>query len=150
MLPDAYDAPPGRHQNSIGAPVPLDVPLQLGRPVPLIDRWLAAVLRTDVPEAAVDEDCDLPPRENDVRANSCPIELQREVLPEPVAHSVQGRPQDDFRLSVAAPVRLHVPGSPGVQRGGIDPACVSSTPRFLTITRRHKSVVFQISGERFD
>ena len=46
------------NSTSVGGPVALDVAAQLGRPVPLVDRRVTAVLGADMPEAAVNENGD--------------------------------------------------------------------------------------------
>ncbi len=68
VLPDAHRRPSSPPELLVCVPVPLHVPLDLLRPVPGVGAVSTnAMLRTTVPEAAVDEHCHLYSREDDVR-----------------------------------------------------------------------------------
>src|SRR3546814_1460966 len=62
------------------------------------------VLRTAVPEAAVDEDRDPSTCEHDIRTNSNPGSVKAEVLAEPQAALVQLRPQGHLNLRSRSPI----------------------------------------------
>jgi len=67
MLPNTEDCPSGTNQLEVGISIPVEVPLDLLRPVPAIGSVLtAAVIDAPVPETAIDEDRHLHPREDDV------------------------------------------------------------------------------------
>lgn len=68
VLPDAHRRPSSPPELFVCVPVPLPVPLDLLRPVPGVGSVSPiAMLRTTVPEAAVDEHCHLHSRKDDVR-----------------------------------------------------------------------------------
>lgn len=72
-------------------------------------RWCCAVpaAAVPVPEAAMNENNSLVPRQNYVRPPGQAFPVQ----PEPVAHPVQQRSNNHFRLGVLAPDTAHVPTS---------------------------------------
>src|ERR1700680_5251210 len=85
VFPDADHLPPGGREGGIGGPVTLDVPAQLGCPVPLVDGRVPAVLGADVPEAAVDENGNLSGRERYVGTDPRTIvQVESVVFAEPV------------------------------------------------------------------
>ncbi len=75
-----------------------------------------------VPEAAIDEDGNPAFREDDVRPDADPVQVETVVLPEAIAPGVESRPQADLGLGVNPPVGLHVARTAGVQ--GHRPTCV--------------------------
>lgn len=115
VLPDAQHGPSGGRQCCVGGAVAFDVPAELGRPVPLVSRGLATMLRADVPEAAVHEDRDLACGEHDVWPGLGAVGQAKEmVLSVPVPESVQGAAQGDFWFGVRPAIGLHVAGPAGV------------------------------------
>src|ERR1700689_309219 len=88
----------GRGEGLVGGAVALDVPGQLGRPVPLVALRLGAVLRAGVPEAPVDEHRDLAPGERDVRADPAERQANPEILPVPAPQAGQRGPERELRL----------------------------------------------------
>lgn len=89
MLPDAHDPPSPQGERPIYPPVALHVACELRHPVLPVALGDALVLRTAMPEASVEEDCHAPLRENDVGAHTGAGYPQHEVLPIPVATSMQ-------------------------------------------------------------
>src|SRR6266851_2309329 len=87
-------APPSAAITASTGPVTLDVPAQLGCPVPLVDRRVPAVLGADVPEAAVDENGHLPGRERYVGTDPrTVVQVKSVIFAEPVPLAVQGAAQ---------------------------------------------------------
>src|SRR5258708_15554859 len=113
VLPEPDHRPARLAKSRISGPVPVDVTAQLRFPVPGIRRWLAAVLRTAVPEAAIHEDGDLPGGEHDVRPDPYPVG-QREsvILAIAEAEPVQRPPQRQLGLGVGAAGSPHVRPTP--------------------------------------
>jgi hypothetical protein len=66
------------------------------------------MLRASVPEAPIDKDSNLLPREHDVRADPDVAGTDSEILPEPVTRPVEQRSHLDFRFRVRALIRPHV------------------------------------------
>ena len=77
MLPDSADGPPLALEQGGRPTVPLDVPLNLGRPVRRRARPEAPALRAPVPEAAVHEDNDPHAGEDDVRLSMKALAVDR-------------------------------------------------------------------------
>ena len=67
VLPYAHDGPTGVVQRCVNYLIAVLVLLDLGRPVLVIPDGRPVMVGAAVPEAAVDEDCDLGAREHDVR-----------------------------------------------------------------------------------
>lgn len=112
MFPETYHAPAGGLQCCIRCLVPFNVPAELWRPIPFVTGRLPSVLRTDMPEAPINEDRDPTRSEDDVRSNTdAAREVEAEILPVPVASSVQRTTERNLRLGVRTAVRLHVPGA---------------------------------------
>jgi hypothetical protein len=109
VLPHADHLPPGLPERRCHLVVPGHIALELRRPVPLVVAWWLAVVRADVPETPVDEHGHPKAREHDVRPDADTRNVDAEVLPEPVAEPVQGRPQRELRFGPGALVRAHVP-----------------------------------------
>lgn len=138
VLPDANDAPAFAAQGFADNAVALHVSAQLRGPVPLVRRRLSAVLRADVPEAAINEDRDLTRCEHDVRLDAdTTVEPEKKVLPVPVAELVQRFPKLDLGLRICPAVGAHVPGPAGVQRSRIDARSVRSLTGFPEVLFRH-------------
>lgn len=110
MLPDAYDMPAGRSEASIGKPIPVNVALQLRSPVPLVVCRLPSMIRADMPEAAIHEDCDLRSREHQVGADAACGEIQAVVLTESTSAPVEKRAEGHLGLGVGAPDGREVAG----------------------------------------
>lgn len=114
MLPDSYDMPACLGQRLVGYPVPLYRSSELRCPVPLVVLRDAAVIRAPVPEAGVVEDSHFDSGEDDVRAHTMPVrELERHVLTEPEAGSVQAGSKKHLGLGVCPPY------SPQVSRSSL-------------------------------
>ena len=109
MFPDPDDVPAGCRERGVRHPVSLDVPPQLGLPVPGVVGRLAAMLRTGVPEAAIHEHGDATRGERDVGPDPLALsQVEPVVLAEPVPLVVQRPAQRDLGLGVRAPDRAHV------------------------------------------
>jgi hypothetical protein len=101
VLPDSHDLPALTSQCSISQTIPLDVPPQLGSPVPLVPCGLATVHRADMPEATIDEDGDLTPGKDDVRANpDTDGKIKPVIFAVAVTQPVQLTAKSNFRLRV--------------------------------------------------
>src|SRR5258708_12689048 len=72
VLPEPDHRPARLAKSRISGPVPVDVTAQLRFPVPGIRRWLAAVLRTPLPEPPIHEDRHLPARDHHLRPHPYP------------------------------------------------------------------------------
>lgn len=57
MFPDTHTEPSSVSQQSVGLPIPFDVPFELRPPIVAFDPRAGSVLWTAMPEAAVDKDC---------------------------------------------------------------------------------------------
>src|SRR5258708_2937755 len=114
MLPEPDYLPADLTKSGIRGAVPVHVAAQLGFPVPSIRRWLAAVLRTAMPEAAIHEDGDLPGGEHDVWPDPDPVsKVEPVILAIAEAQPVQRPPQRQLGLRVGAAVGPHVRRTPG-------------------------------------
>lgn len=101
VLPDADHRLAEILQMSAGLPVAFLVPSKLVRPPELVVRRPRRVDRTDVPEAAVHEDCDLRAREDDIRSAS--RQPRKGALDaEPSTAGVHHPAQRDFRGGIPA------------------------------------------------
>lgn len=89
VLPDPHDGPPGLGERCIDPTVALDVRSELWHPVLEVRLRDVLVVWATVPEAAIDEDGDLPTREDDIGAHSDGPDPQEVVLAEPMAAPVQ-------------------------------------------------------------
>jgi len=120
VFPDADHVPAGRRQRGVRGPVALDIPAQLGFPVPDVVSGLGAMLGTGMPEAAVYEDGDPACRERDVGPDSLAArQIKPVILAEPVPPPMQRPPQREFRLGVGAPIGAHVGGAAFAGRKGV-------------------------------
>lgn len=126
VLPDANNMPARLHQGGIRGAVSLNVPLQLGRPVPLVVRRLASVLWTDVPKASVDEDGHSGLREDQVGSHTSVRQVQLIVLAEASPSTVQEGPQGDLGLRVGPTDRGEVPSATLGDWGWLSSACCGS------------------------
>ena len=109
VLPDPYHPPARRAERRVGGAVPFHVPAQFRRPVPLVDPRVPAMFRADVPETPVHEHRDPARGERDVRADpGAAVQVQPEVLAEPVTPPVQGAAQRKLGFRVGPPVGPHV------------------------------------------
>lgn len=85
MLPDAYDSPALVHKLLVLSSVPRDVRVKLGRPPWPVVLRLGPVLGATMPEAAIHEDRQTNPGEDDVRS----ADNSRVVRPKPEPPTVQ-------------------------------------------------------------
>ena len=106
MLPDAQDAPAGVLEVRVRLAVSLYVPRQLGAPIGAIGLGLCAMLRTAVPEAAVDEDGKASPLEDYVGSPSLSWQ-RRKVDSIPQACGVEDLPHGQLGTRVGPSVGLH-------------------------------------------
>ena len=138
VFPEPDDTPARRGQRHIGHPVPLHVAPQLRGPVPPVRGGLSSMLRTDVPEATVNEDGDLTPGKDDVRPHAkTAVQIQTVIFPEAITKPMQCATQSYLGLGVRTPVRTHVPRTALVERGRVVPHGVSFRPGFASIFCRH-------------
>lgn len=106
VLPDTNHDPAISSQPPTRLTIPLYVRCQLGMPPSSVVRGPGGVLRTAMPEAAIDEHGDLPRREQ----NICPPTghaRQRSVHTVAVAKGVQRSPQRDLCCRVPRPLPCH-------------------------------------------
>ncbi|GAA3623518.1 hypothetical protein GCM10022223_45620 [Kineosporia mesophila] len=89
MFPDAYDDPTGRGEEVVRLLIASDVLSQLRCPVPLVAGGFTPMDRTDMPEAAVNEDGDLGPGEDDVGTSPTARKIKTKIFAETVASSMQ-------------------------------------------------------------
>ena len=90
VRPEAQDRPTRGPQRISLFPITSDVAVELRRPVIPVDTRSATVIRTAVPEAAINEDRDLSLREYNVRTNEPPLDAYRVILSETMTKTVQG------------------------------------------------------------
>src|SRR5260370_39713565 len=130
VLPEPDYLPAGLTKSGIRGPVPVHVAAQLGFPVPSIRRWLAAVLRTAMPEAAIHEDGDLPGGEHDVWPDPDPVsKVEPVILAIAEAQPVQRPPQRQLGLRGGAAVGPHARRTPGAGWVRVPPPRGPPTPR---------------------
>ena len=111
VLPNAYHYPSARFQGGSSVLVALRGSGEFRTPVPVVNVWLAAVLRACVPEARVVEDSNFGPREDDVRPWLGAFrEKQPVVLTESKAAGVKEGSKTQFRTRVYPPNSLLVAG----------------------------------------
>src|SRR5258708_13287407 len=116
MLPEPDYLPAGLTKSGIRGPVPVHVAAQLRFPVPGIRRWLAAVLRTAMPEAAIHEDGDLPGGEHDVWPDPDPVsKVEPVILAIAEAHPAPPPPPRQLGLRVGAAAAPQLPRTPRAQ-----------------------------------
>lgn len=128
MLPQAHNPPASGLQRSICGSVSLDVPAQLGRPVPLVAGRLTPMLGTYMPETPVHEHSDLAGSEDYVRPYTHATgQVQPEVLPVSVTQRMQSATESNFWFRVSTTVRAHVARATFVRR----PRVASCSPRLL-------------------
>jgi hypothetical protein len=106
VLPDPDHLPTCCGQQRVYTLVSLSVAIELRTPIPAICLRRLPMLRTAVPEAAIDKHRDLPGWEHDVCAVSNASDWTP-VLEEPQAEPVERRPQCHLRSGVRAAVTLH-------------------------------------------
>lgn len=141
MLPEPDDLPSGSLKRGVDALVALHVPPELGSPVPLVRGGLPTVLGTDMPEASVDEDCDLLGGEDDVGPDLHRAEVETEVLPVTEPHPVESAAQGNLRLGVSAAVGLHVARPPLVERCRVEATLVGPLPSLSSLVLSHTSPI---------
>jgi hypothetical protein len=83
VLPEAKHSPPFIGQSHIDGVIARDVAGELGSPVGSVASGLCPVDRASMPEAAVDEDREAPPRERNVDPDKALLRPDREILSEP-------------------------------------------------------------------
>lgn len=137
VFPQPDNAPASSFQGGVDNPIALHVPAKLRRPVPLVRCRMASVDGTNMPEAAIHEDRDLPSREDDVWPDLHFPQVKAKILPVPIAEPMQCAPEHHFRLGVRSPVRLHVARPALVQRRGVEPALVSLFAGSKSLGVRH-------------
>ena len=87
MLPDSNNRPTSAGQQSVRLGISFNVASELGLPPIAIGGWHAAVLGAAMPEAAIDENGDLAPREHNVGL-AAKARQRREVDPKSVTRGV--------------------------------------------------------------
>lgn len=106
MLPDPDHGPSGCAELSLVETITFDVSSDLRAPISGIGSWTRSVLRTSVPEAAIDEDSNLLATEDDVGPAVQALQWSSiDSIPE--ATPMQLRPEGKLRASVALPIALH-------------------------------------------
>lgn len=112
VLPNTNDGPTSCGQRLVRLSVARSSPLELRRPERAVRLRSRSMLRTRVPEASVDKDCQLGPRKYDVGCSSKPDE--RPAINEvPKSSPMKRSPKPKLRLGVPTSVRLHRPPSSG-------------------------------------
>jgi hypothetical protein len=107
VLPDPKDCPPGSSKRGRLLLITLPGPPDLRLPELAVRGGHLSVLRATMPEAAIHEHSDLPPREDDVGSQPLARDVDAEILPESQACSMQRRSKRDFRTRIATRVGLH-------------------------------------------
>jgi hypothetical protein len=74
MFPDPHDQPAGILEGPVGLSIPFAIPFDLLLPEGSVRLGLCAMLRTAIPEAAVDEDRQALPRKDDVGMAAYPLQ----------------------------------------------------------------------------
>jgi hypothetical protein len=112
MFPEAEHRPSGVFKQLVSLPIPLHVPAELLGPEATVGARGGVVLRTTVPEAAVEEDGDPGASENEVGPAA---DVWDWGLIDAIAQpkGVNGGPEAAFGLGVTAAVRLE-----GAAHGG--------------------------------
>lgn len=106
VLPDPDYGPSRCAELGLVEAITLDVSSDLRAPISGIGFWARSVLRTSVPEAAIDEDGNLLATEDDVGPAAQALQWSGvDSIPE--ATSMQLRPEGKLRPSVALPIALH-------------------------------------------
>jgi hypothetical protein len=123
---------------SVGLTVPLDVAGELGGPPGRVVGGSRLVLRASVPEAAVDEDCDLRPREKDVRpATRHAREGGVDAVSEPLMMQLTSK--NDLGLRIACGLSGHPNGR---CRENIDRLCCAGDAATARCGRRARDAGF--------
>lgn len=108
MFPEAQDCPAGSREYIIGVGIPHLVAFDLLSPIIGVGFRRYEVFGAAVPKAAIDEDCDLRLREDDVGMTT-----DRAIGPNirsvPQTACMQNPADGEFRFGVPSPVRLHGP-----------------------------------------
>lgn len=128
VFPKPDHLPASRLKRRVDALVAFHVPAKLGRPVPLVRRGLPAMLRADMPEAAVNEDSNLLRGEDDVGPDLDLTQVQPKVLAVAQSKAVQRATQGDLGFGIGSPVGLHVARPALVERRWIDAPLVGLLP----------------------
>jgi hypothetical protein len=107
VLPETERRPAGGRQCTVDPTISLNVRLKLAGPELLVRARDRAVLDAAMPEAAVDEDCDPSPRENNVRTNGNPF--HHDAHPDSVTEStrVERVTHREFRTGVRTSIGAH-------------------------------------------
>lgn len=114
MLPEPEDRPAMGSEEIIYFSISLDVPLQLGDPVLAVAGWGGGVLWAPVPETAIDEHCNAPPRKDDVGAAAAPERGEVHAVSSPCG--VQVSADLDLGDRVSPAVAEHRPAHPWARR----------------------------------
>ena len=112
MLPYPNYGPAVLGKPAVGLLIPFLVSRELLTPPFGIRARERRMLRTRVPEAAVDEHDHLRPRENDVGAPSA-IELKRPLNAEAISTSMEGRSKRELRRRMRPGRAAHPVANPG-------------------------------------
>jgi hypothetical protein len=105
VFPHSDNRPPCCCQGCVCVLITAPVAFELLGPPRRIGLGLLAMLRASVPEAAIDEDRDALPRENDVDSSSMAGQ-HRQVHPVPQPKGVERLPKSDFRGRVSRALSL--------------------------------------------
>lgn len=116
VFPHPNRVPPHVRESRVGVRIALNVPRELRLPVRAVRARYLRVLRTAVPEAAVEEDGNALTREGDINTDEATTRhSDRIVAAEAEPSAMKRRTEDDLRPGVPLPVPLHHSGS---GRGG--------------------------------
>jgi DNA (cytosine-5)-methyltransferase 1 len=116
VLPDAHHDPTQFRQVLVSPPVTHDIPSQLLGPPGLVGFWLSPVIRTSVPEAAVNEHSHSFGGEGQVRSPSGHAR-KGGIDPVPKTPCVEKPAQRHLNLCVSTPLGRHAARSGGVGQG---------------------------------
>lgn len=129
MFPQADHAPSVGLQSCVSSSISLHRTTQLRRPIPFVSHGLSSVIRTAMPEAAIDEDGHPTRCEHNIWPDpDATTEIQPEILAISVAQTIQLLTQRNLRLGVRTPVSFHIPRPAFVHR----PRVGALGPRALT------------------
>jgi hypothetical protein len=103
MGPKADDTPTRSPERLCADPISFDIVLQFWKPISLVARWLATMLRASVPEAAVHENYETLAAKHEIRA------ARQGLVSAPAGNPVRAEDGDEFEF------RLLV--SPGTNLG---------------------------------
>jgi hypothetical protein len=165
VFPDTYHLPTGSDEGLVGPPVARHVAVELPAPPVGIGRGLRRMVRTRVPEAAVDVDGNVSRTKNDVRG-AADRRHRSTSNPKAEPSSVQFTTERDFWPGVARRLARHATADRVRRRFGRSPAvfelchtpavwltsndCVWCDGGHSLATERHQVVNTPIEDERFE